>query len=257
MKQNLSNLSKSFGINHLADVAKELAKTDLPDYQKCILLFKAQSLLESSRQVKRSAQTGEMLSLVSFSGQAQGYSSGYKVCIYMQVVGLYLNGIKEHNIKFITGEYNKLKRCQERKFSKTYKAIQELLEKDPYQNNYSQSEIILQNTTKIVSQRLRSKFRLKLFKGSDDIFGMCKFIWNYAKPDYKNFVRKGEIVPQKAFRDLKSSIEFPMTVEEFRRLIEEKKNPQPKLKVHVPVRCLFRMGRIELNWKQKRRVIGE
>lgn len=241
---NISNLSKVFQTKHLADLAKELNRPGITDFQKCALLLKAQPFLESSRMKGKSAQTRELLSLVTFRGQAEGYSPSYQTSFYTQVSGLVLNDIKPERIESVSHAYNKLKRRQERNFSQTAKSIKELIEKSPYKSHYAQAEIILENTKKFVSQRMRTKFRLKVFNGSDEVFCMCKFLWRYASTEYKKSIRKGEISPPKAFRSLKALIEFPMTVNEFKKLLMEKKSPKiepkAKVKVPIPVRCLFR-----------------
>jgi len=248
---NLSNISRVFGINQLNDTVQSFSKPGLTDYQKCVLLFKVQHLLESNSTPGRSAHDKEMVSLVEFTGKAKAHKKQSKPIFYVLVSGLYLNGIKPEKIQKPYMEYRALKKRQERKFSKTAKAIQELLEKDPYKNDYSQAEIILQNTIRIVSQSLHIKLRKKLFIGTNNIFSRCKFLWRYASPELKEQLREGKISPKQAYSKLKASIEFPTTVKEFKRLIEEKRNSRSK--PQHPVRCLFRWGRIEINWKQKRR----
>ena len=261
MKENLSNLSKTLGRNHLKNFAKELAKPGITDYQKCVLLMKVQPLLESSRIPRRPSQNGEIVSLVTFNGEAKNYGFLYQTAFFMNVSGLFLNDVtveRDGSVKFA---YNKLKRRQERTFSQTSKAIQELLDKSPYKTAYSRVEIILENTKKIVNQRLQLKFRKKHSNGPEKVFRMNRFLWKYGSPELKENLRKGEISYQQAYKNLKASIEFPMTVNEFKKILISEKvlKPQinPPIKVPIPVRCLFRMGRIEINWKTKRRASEE
>jgi hypothetical protein len=198
---------------------------------------------------------------VEFTDKGKNYNDLSKPSFYRMVEGLHLNDFKESAIKSLQKEFDALRRHQERDFSKTAKVIQEKLDNAPYKNQFSQASIIFSNTEHIVSQKLRSKFRKKLFKGSEPTFSRCKFLWDYLGLTSRRAIHRGELSALKVFKELKESIKFPMTVEDFRDLLMDKKfpkiEPKAKVKVPIPVRCLFRLGRIELNWKQKRRVIGE